>query len=226
MRQALSLAINRQEIVDTIISGAGTAASGWLAPQTPGYDPSAHLDYDVDRARELLAEAGVSNLSLSCVLRSNSTIERFMTVIQSYWKEIGVDLQIQTEDSGVWASDWADGSLQITAIGWYPLYADGDNHLYTYFYSENAKGKSSFYNSSEFDDLVTRARVSQDPDERKELYTQADNLVTREDFATIPLYWPKGSFVAKPYVKNAKVGNLIYHMFDLDVDTSDASYKG
>ena len=98
--------------------------------------------------------------------------------------------------------------------------------MYTYFYSANAKGKSSFYNNPEFDDLVSRARVSQDKQERADLYKQADNLLTRTDFATLPLYWPKNQFVAKDYVKNAKVGNLVYHMFDIDIDTSKEDYSG
>ncbi|QOY61241.1 ABC transporter substrate-binding protein [Thermophilibacter immobilis] len=223
VRQALSLAVNRQELIDTVLNGAGVAATGWLAPQTPGYDSSAELPYDPERAKELLAEAGVSGLKLEAKIRAG-VYEKYMTVIQSYWSEIGVELSLQTEDNGVWASDWADGNLQITALAWFPLYADADNHLYTYFYSTNAAGKSSFYDNSEFDDLVSRARRSQDPDERKQLYMEADNLVTRTDFATVPLFWPKNSFVAKPYVKNAKVGNLIYHMFDLDIDTTDESY--
>lgn len=224
VREALSIAINRQELVDTVLAGAGTPAMGWLAPQTPGYDPDAEIPYDPDRARELLAEAGAEGLSLEAKIRAN-LYETYMTVVQSYWREIGVDLQLTIEDNGVWSSDWADGNCQITAIGWFPLYADGDNHLHTYFYSENASGKSSFYDSEEFDQLVTEARQEQDQDVRADLYRQADNLVTRVDYATIPLYWPKNAFAAKSYVKNAKVGNLIYHMFDIDIDTSDPNYS-
>ena len=224
VREALSIAINRQELVDTVLAGAGTPAMGWLAPQTPGHDPDAEIPYDPDRARELLAEAGAEGLSLEAKIRAN-LYETYMTVVQSYWREIGVDLQLTIEDNGVWSSDWADGNCQITAIAWFPLYADGDNHLYTYFYSENASGKSSFYDSEEFDQLVTEARQEQDQDVRADLYRQADNLVTRVDYATIPLYWPKNAFAAKSYVKNAKVGNLIYHMFDIDIDTSDPNYS-
>ena len=129
--------------------------------------------------------------------------EKYMTVVQSYWKKIGVTMNLSVEDNGVWSSDWADGNLEVTALGWYPLFADADNHMYTYFYSENAAKKSSFYNSAEVDDLLSRARVSQDPDERAELYTQADHIITHEDYAAIPLYWPKSSFVSKPYVLTA-----------------------
>ena len=97
--------------------------------------------------------------------------------------------------------------------------------MYTYFYSENAAKKSSFYNNAEFDRLVAEARIEQDKDKRADLYKQADNILTRTDFATLPLYWPKNQFVAKDYVKGAKVGNLIYHMIDVDIDTTKDDYS-
>ena len=224
VREALSLAIDRQALIDNTLSGAGVPTGCWLAPATPGHDDSAKLDYDPEKAKQLLAEAGVSNLTLDCKIRKGQ-YEKYMTVIQSYWAEIGVTLSLAVEDTGVWQSDWADGNLEVTALGWFPLYADGDNHLYTYFYSENAKKKSSFYNNPKVDELLSSARVSQDKDERASLYKEADHIICHEDYATIPLFWPKNSFAAKSYVKNAKVGNLIYHMFDLDIDTSDPDYK-
>lgn len=225
VRQALSLGIDRDSIVDNVVYGAGTVATGWLAPQTPGHDDSAPaFEYNPDKAKSLLAEAGATNLSLSAKVRSGVN-QRQLVAIQAMWQEIGVNLDVQVEDNGVWSSDWAAGSLQVTALGWFPLFADADNHMYTYFYSANAAKKSSFYNSPTFDDLVSRARVSLDADERADLYKQADDLLTRQDYATLPLYWPKNQLVAKDYVLNAKVGNLIYHMFDVDIDTTKDDYN-
>ena len=226
VRKALSLAINRDELIQSIVGGAGTVPSGWLAPQTPGHDPNAPaFEYDPEKAKALLAEAGVTNLELSAKVRANIN-QKQLVAVQDYWSKIGVKLTVETEDNGVWAQDWADGSLEITAVGWFPLYADADNHMYTYFYSENAKGKSSFYNNPEFDALVSQARVEQDKQKRADLYRQADDILTRQDYATLPLYYPKNQFVAKDYVQNAKVGNLIYHMMDVDIDTTKPDYAG
>lgn len=225
VRQALSLAINRQELVDTVMNGAGTVASGWLNPKTPGFDDSAEaFPYDVDKAKALLKEAGVDGFSLTCGVRAAD--QPVMVAIQDYWKKIGVDLKVNVHDAAKWSADWAAGSLEVTELSWHPLYADGDNHMYTYFYSENAKGKSSFYNNPEFDKLMDEARGSTDEDKRVELYKKADDILTRQDYATLPLFYPKFQFVAKDYVKNAKVGNLIYHMRDIDVDTSADDYAG
>ncbi len=225
VRQALSLAINRQELVDTVMNGAGTVASGWLNPKTPGFDDSAEaFPYDVDKAKALLKEAGVDGFSLTCGVRAAD--QPVMVAVQDYWKKIGVDLKVNVQDAAKWSADWAAGSLEITELSWHPLYADADNHMYTYFYSENAKGKSSFYNNPEFDKLMDEARKSTDEDKRVELYKKADDILTRQDYATLPLFYPKFQFVAKDYVKNAKVGNLIYHMRDIDVDASADDYTG
>lgn len=225
VREALSIAINRQEIVDSIASGKAIPASGWLAPQTPGslHDQPA-IEYNPDKARALLAEAGVSDLKLVAKVR-NGLAQKQAVAVQDYWAKVGVTLDVQVEDAGVWMKDWSDGSLQITALGWYPLYADGDNHMYSYFYSKSAKKKSSFYNNPEVDADFDRARASQDAAERADLYKKIDSKLTREDYATIPLYWPKGTFVCKDYVKNAKVGNLIYHTYEIDIDTTKSDYN-
>lgn len=225
VREALSLAINRQELVDSIAGGYATPASGWLAPQIPGsLAGSDEFEYNPEKARALLKEAGVDQLKLSAKVR-NGLPQKQAVAVQGYWEKIGVTLDVQVEDTGVWSKDWAQGDLQITVIGWYPLYADGDNHLYSYFYSASAAKKSSFYNNPQVDELLTKARTLQDQEQRTQIYHEVDHKITHEDFATIPLYWPKGTFVAKPYVKNAAVGNLIYHTFELDVDTSHKDYN-
>ena len=68
---------------------------------------------------------------------------------------------------------------------------------------------------------MKEARESNDSDKRVELYKKADYILSREDYGTIPLYYGKLQFVAKPYVKNAKLGNLIYHLYNIDIDLSD-----
>ena len=63
------------------------------------------------------------------------------------------------------------------------------------------------------------ARLSTDDAERQKLYEQADEILSRQDYGSIPLYYPYGVFAAQPYVKNFTVGNLIYHVaYDIDYD--------
>ena len=225
VRQALSLGINREEILNNIMGGAGKVASGWLCPSTPGWDADApDLAYDPAEAKKLLAEAGATNLTLKCETRNSGSYVDIMTAVQGMWKEIGVTLDVQGVDSGIWSDDRAAGNIEVDCLGWFPLYADADNHLYTYFAHTSSDTKSVFYHNDEFDALVDQARVELDPDKRADLYKQAEDIAIRHDMACIPLWWPKRSFVAQPYVVNAKVGNLIYHMVDVDVDPTHPDY--
>jgi len=217
VREAISLAINREEYVEKVLNGAGEPTSSFLNPGVPGHDDTLETyEYNVEKAKALIKEAGAEGMTLSAKVRAGD--EQGMVAIQGYLKEIGVNLDVQVLDNGVWASEWTAGNLEVTMIGWFPLYADADNQMYTYFYSGNAAGKSSFFNNAEFDDLMTQARSELDESKRAELYKQADKILSRDEYATIPVYYPKNQFLAKPWVKNMKVGNLIYHFNDIDID--------
>lgn len=220
VREAISLAINREELCETVLNGAAEPASSFLNPGVPGHDDSLEpYEYNIEKAKQLLAEAGASDLKFTAKVRS--TDEKITTALQGYLAKAGITMNVEVLDSGVWSEARSKGNLQATMIGWFPLYADADNQMYTYYYSENAVGKGVFYNNPEFDQLVTEARQTTNNDEkRNELYKQADYILSREDYGTIPLYYGKLQFVAKPYVKNAKLGNLIYHLYNIDIDLS------
>ena len=67
-----------------------------------------------------------------------------MVALQGYLQNIGITLDVQITDNGVWSSEWAEGSIDATLVGWYPLYADADNQMYSYFYSDSAKSRAHF----------------------------------------------------------------------------------
>jgi len=218
VRQALSLAIDRKTYCEDFLDGTGVPATGFLNPSELGYVQRDQYEYNPKKAKQLLSEAGAANLHLVAHVRSKDKNE--FVYIQNCFAQIGVTMDVQVVDNGVWYSEWQAGSIQIMWMGWFPLYADADNHMYTYFFSQNASKKSNFYNNAKFDELVTEARQMTDDSQRAKLYQQADTMLTQEDYGCIPLYYPRYQFVAKPYVKNMKVGNLIYHLNDVDIDTS------
>ena len=142
-----------------------------------------------------------------------------MIQIQSDLAQVGITMNIEVVDAAVWSSERAAGNVQCLLMGWFPLYADADNNIYSFFHSTNSPGKSCFYNSPEFDALMDAARFSTDDAERQKLYEQADDILSRVDYGGIPLYYPYGVFAAQDYVTNFTVGNLIYHVaYDVDFD--------
>lgn len=209
IRRALSLAIDRDTLVATVLSGAGRPASGFLTPQEPGFDDGAPVfAYDPDEAAEIIAGKGESP-ALSLQVRAQD--QNVAVALQDFWSKAGISCEVSTVDNGVWAQDRAAGNLQMTLLGWFPAYADGDNNMYTYFLSTTAQKNSSFYSTAHVDELLVAARASTDEEARADMYREVDDIVTRQDYAVLPLFYPKHQFAAKDYVEGAKVGNLIYH---------------
>ncbi len=218
VREALSLAIDRQSLIDSMLGGAATACTCFLAPAIPGSlgKDAEPFAYDPERARQLLAEAGADGLSFTATTRT-ATMTSILTAVQGMWEEVGVHMEIQQVDPAVYSSDQAAGNLRCFLQSWFPLYPDADNNMYSYFHSTAASAKSSFYSNPEFDALMEQGRAETDAASRAEIYRQADGILTHQDYACLPLYWPQLQFVAKENV-HMKCGNLIYHFNDITMD--------
>lgn len=221
VRKALSLAINREELVEYVLDGAGIPATTYLNPSIPGHDDSLPVyEYNVEQAKQLLADAGYADGLTIDGGEIRQSEQAVAEAVQGYLAEVGVNFVFDVVDNATWTSDQTSGSLPFTMVTWNALYPDADFQVYNYFYSANSKSKSVNYNNPDFDALMDAGRQSTDETERAELYRQADELLSHEDMVCIPLYYPQSQFLAKPYVKDMKVGNLIYHFWNVDVDPS------
>lgn len=219
VRQAISLAIDREELVEYVLGGAGIPAKTYLNPEIPGHDASRSVyEFNVDKAKSLLAEAGYPD-GLTIEGGEVRQSERDLAVaVQGYLANAGIQLVFDVVDNATWNGDRTAGKLPFTFITWNALYADADFQIYNYFYSKNSQRVSVNYNNSAFDRLMDEGRAAKDEAARTEIYRQADELLSHEDMACVPLYYPQSQFLAKPYVKDMKVGNLIYHFWNVDID--------
>lgn len=221
VREALSYAVNREEIGNYLLNGTVTPAKAFLNPNIPGYNKEAKdYEYNLEKAKSLLSEAGYENgVKITATVSSaDGNASKVFTAIQAQVKEAGIDLVIESLDAAAFNQKKKDGEIQLYMGTWNGLYPDGDHFMYAYLYSSNSKTKSVNYNNPKFDEIMSKARVSNDEEQRAELYKEADAIATREDYAVIPLYNQTSYFLAKPYVENMKVGNLIYHFFDVDIN--------
>ena len=220
VRKAISLAINREELVDAVLNGAGIPATSYLNNGIPGHDDSLSVyEYDPEQAKALLAEAGYADgITISAEVRQAD--QAVYSAIQGYLAEVGINLELNVVDSATYNADRTAGKIPLTGSTWNALYPDGDFQMYNYFYSSKSNAQGVFYNNADFDKLLDDARKSTDENERAQMYKEADKILSQEDYACIPLYYPQSQFIAKPYVKNYKVGNLIYHFWNADIDTA------
>lgn len=174
VRQAISYAIDTKAVVKTAFRGVGNAAVGPISPNIKYSDKSLQVhEYNVQKAKELLKEAGYPN-GFKTTIWTNDKKERtdMATVIQSELKEVGITVDIKVMEWGAYLTELAKGTQDMFILGWVCQTPDPDMAVYSPFYSGNAGagGNMSFLKDSKLDDLILKGRTMKDSDERKEVY--------------------------------------------------------
>ncbi len=185
LRQALSWAVDRQRIVDDLYEGAAVVANCILPPGMPERDDTIEgYGFDLDRAAQLLAEAGYPDgrglPELSLWYNNNEMHQQNVQYIQSTFKKIGVNVRLKSLDWPAYLKACESHEPDLYRLGWVADIPDADNFLYILLHSDQigAPGNYSGYSNPAFDRLVAEARVSTDQAHRRELYQLADRLAT------------------------------------------------
>jgi peptide/nickel transport system substrate-binding protein len=195
VRKAISLAINRQEIVDAVYPEGTPVATGVLSSTTPDQrDVSDQLGYDPEQAEQILADAGFEagsdgilerdgqraefNLLWFNVAATNSAA---VELVQQHLGEIGIDISLEEGQTAEWNSRLLDGSYDLN---WFNVTrADGDILRGTY----SSQLANTFHlEDSELDELLQQQSTTLDPTERGELLGQAQQQIV-DDYIQIPV---------------------------------------
>lgn len=175
VRQAISCAINRQEVLDTALLGEGKV-TGPLTMPAFASDPSALFCYeqDLEKAKSLMAEAGFADGFSATVIAATGeppVASAEAQVLQSQLAEIGVKLDIKIMELNVFVDTWLAGDFDMAVAqnggrpDPYPMYN-------RYFTKSGNLLKVSNYVDEELDSLMEQGRVETDPAKRKEIFAQ------------------------------------------------------
>ncbi|WP_100011518.1 glutathione ABC transporter substrate-binding protein [Lentibacillus sediminis] len=176
VRQAISMAIDKEQILEGIYNGVGTPAAGPLAPNVFGYDENLEgLEHDPEKARELLAEAGYED-GFQTTIWTNDSRERIdmATNVQAQLEEFGIEVEIEVFEWGAYLEAIGNGEHNMFVLGWSNATADADNGLYPLFHSDNhgSAGNRTFLANEEVDALIDQGRKASDESERLEIYSE------------------------------------------------------
>ncbi len=219
VRLAMNHAVNKNAIVEHLYQGTGIAAKNPIPPTLWSYDDTIEdYDYNPEKAKNLLAEAGYPNgfettLWALPVPRPYIPDGRMLSeVLQSNFRDIGVETKIVTFDWGTYLEKTKNGEHDMALLGWSADFGDPDNFLYYLLSKTAAKkpaGNIAFYRSDEMQDVLERARISNDSDERIALYKQAQAIFHR-DVPWVPIAHAQQILVANKKVQNLKLHPLTW----------------
>ncbi len=170
VRQAIAHAIDRHEIIDGAMFGFGTPIGTHFAPHHPDYlDLTAQSAHDPEKARALLAEAGVSDLTLRLALPPPTYARRGGEIVAAQLRDVGIQTQITNMEWAQWLeSVFKGGDFDLTIVSHTePLDIDIYARPDYYFH----------YKNPDFAALMAQLEITVDPAQRSALYKQAQKMI-------------------------------------------------
>jgi cationic peptide transport system substrate-binding protein len=189
VRQAISLAINKQAIIDTVYQSQAAYAKSILPESSWAYDSEVpELGYDPVRAKSLLEVAGYPqgfNMDIWAmpVQRPyNPNAVTMAKLIQADLKNIGVKVKIVSYEWSTFLRRLSLGEHQSFLLGWSADHPDPDNFFTSILSCSGSKVGSNrtFWCNEEYDELIKKALETTNIDKRKTYYTRAMNIIYEE----------------------------------------------
>ncbi|MFW5695300.1 MAG: ABC transporter substrate-binding protein [Alkalispirochaeta sp.] len=194
-RQAIYHMIDVDAMVEGIWGEGGTRAYSWIPPNTLGGETDeleeAALDYDPDRAAELIDELradGVLEEDFSFTIYSVDDPARLRVAqaVATALREFDISASVESPEFGTLLTMLQEGVPMYT-MGWGSV-PDPDRWTYRIFHSTSNRNFSQ-YENSEVDDLLDEGRRVTDSDERREIYHEVMEQTLATDYVHIPLVW-------------------------------------
>ncbi|PIC63612.1 ABC transporter substrate-binding protein [Sporosarcina sp. P13] len=211
VRQAINHAVDKKGIADAYFYGLANPVKNLLPSTSWAYnDEISGYDYDLEKAKALLTEAGYPNgFDLEFSVTSNSRIymqqpTKMVEAIKSSFEKIGINVKVVTLEWATYLEKIRSGKHSVGLIGWVGDNGDPDNFLYSTLSKNNTVVGSAqnhmFYKNDEVSDLLLQAKGIMDQEERTKVYKDVQKIV-HEDAPFVPLVEVKEAVVSGPNVQ-------------------------
>ncbi len=219
LREALSMAIDREQLAGKVLGRGEEAAYSWVPPGVHNYTPvqmsfaSLAKDEREKLARARYKEAGYGPdkpLEVEVRYNTNDTNKRIAVAIQSMWREVlGVEATLINEEFQVLLANMRDATVtQVFRSSWLGDYNDA--HTFLSVLQDGNPANMPRYANAEYDQLMARAAAQIDP-ERRRLYLEEAERVMLADHPLIPLYVFVSKHLVSPAVEGWGDNVLDYH---------------
>lgn len=176
VRQAVSAAIDRQALVDVAFDGQYLPGNQAIAPGSYYHDKSRPVPArDVEKAKQLLKEAGQENLTFEMLVRPDRDYQVPAQVIQAMLAEAGITMVINTTENVTQLEAARQGNYESYMSFWSGR-IDPDGNTFSFFTCDGAQNRMK-YCDPKVDELLTKARQTNDREERKAFYDEGMGIV-------------------------------------------------
>ena len=223
IRQALTMAIDRESIVKNVTKGEQMASTFFTPPGVGGYTARARFKEDVGEAQKLLAQAGYPNgegfPSLELLYNTTEGHRIIAEAIQQMWKKnLNINVTLQNQEWKVYLDRQRQMDYQISRAGWTGDYPDPNTFLdmWTSWSQQNQTG----WSDTKYDALIRKAAITKDPEARLEVFQEAEEILM-DQLPIIPIYIYTRVYALHPAVKNWHANVLDHHPWkhiDLDLN--------
>jgi oligopeptide transport system substrate-binding protein len=223
VRLALNLAVDRDAIVKNILREDQKPATGYTPPGMGDYQPLDKMQYDPERARQLLAEAGYPNgKGFPKFTIHFNTLESHRAIaeaIQQMWKEeLNIDVGLENQEWKVYLDTQNNKNYDISRSAWIGDFMDPVTFL-SMWTTGNGNNNTNWGNPK-YDAFIEQAARTGDPKARLEILHQAEDLFLSEA-PIVLVYWYTNAYLLQPSVQNWNslvLGNHNYKYIDLKAE--------
>ena len=203
VRQAISMAIDRKQIVEEVSKGGQQPAYSLVPPGIAGYKGAEGLRENVERAKELLAEAGFPGgrgfPKISLMYNTSETHRPIAEVIQQQLQNnLNIKLELKNMEWGSFVETVQQEKYEMARYGWVGDYPDPNTFLDLWI-TGNPQSNTNWSNP-EYDRLIRAAGTEMNSKKRMEMLRQAETIISTE-LPIIPIYFYTSSEMAKTNIE-------------------------
>ncbi len=218
VRQAISYAVDREAMIDAILQGNGEPA------ESPFYGPGIlyHTDefatgYDLERARALMAESSAPDgFEVDLVIPSGDELaQQTAVILNDQLAQIGIQINVVPVEAGTWWQMWSSGEFEMVyKLGTNDVIDPAMNIPFDFWPRDIGGSDSAFsgYVNERIVEISVEAEGAQDPDQRRELYTELQQIAM-EEVPQLYLFHPTIIYGTRDNVQNFAVFPTKLHRF-------------
>jgi oligopeptide transport system substrate-binding protein len=221
VRQALSMAVDRDIIVDNVLAGGQRAAYTFTHWAIPGWEtpdiPMANMTQAERnaRAQELIAEAGYGEdnpLELEIIYNTSDSHRAIAVAVSQMWKQtLGVETTLANQEWATYLDTRGEQNYEIARAGWCADYAEPSTYLD--LFTTTSSYNDGKYSNAEVDALMQEAKLADDP---LSLYQRVEEIAAA-DAAIIPIYHYASVRMMSPNLENWPTENLLQNWYSRDL---------